>query len=126
MPWKYEVRWWPDDNTRSGQKNRKNIIFVETKPRDSGTFGLVNVDAWINSDETDDAITADQPLAIYASVKRGNSPVLNAKVAVIMEVVMRNGSTTAYGPLELYDNGSGGRLNISSSVISDADTSECF
>ena len=55
MPWKYEVRWWPDDNTRSGQKNRKNIIFVESKPRDSGTFGLVNVDAWINSDETDDA-----------------------------------------------------------------------
>ena len=122
MPWKYEVRWWPDDNTRSGQKNRKNIIFVESKPRDSGTFGLVNVDAWINSDETDDAITADQPLAIYASVKRGNSPVLNAKVAVLMEVVMRNGSTTAYGPLELYDNGSGGRVKCLELFLSGAGT----
>ena len=112
MPWKYEVKWWPDDVSRSGQKNTKNIIFVESKPRDLGTFGLVNVDTWINSDETDDAVTPDQPLAIYASVKRGNSPVLNAKVSVIMKVVMRNGTTTAYGPLELFDNGSGGTLKI--------------
>ena len=110
MPWKYEVKWWPDDVTRTGQKNIKNIIFVESKPRDLGTFGLVNVDAWINSDETDDTVTPDHPLSIYASVKRGNSPVLNAKVTVIMNVVMRNGSTTSYGPFELYDNGSGGTL----------------
>ena len=110
MPWKYEVKWWPDDVTRSGQKNIKNIIFVESKPRDLGTFGLLNVDAWINSDETDDTVTPDQPLSIYASVKRGNSPVLNAKVTVIMNVVMRNGSTTSFGPFELHDNGSGGTL----------------
>ena len=111
MPWKYEVKWWPDDVTRSGQKNTKNIIFVESKPRDLGTFGLVNVDAWLNSDETDDAVTADQPLSIYASVKRGDSPVLNARVTVVMKVSMTNGTTTSFGPLELYDNGSGGMFN---------------
>ena len=108
MPWSYEVRWWRDDVTRSGHQNLKNIIFVESKPRDLGTFGLVNVNAWINSDETDDTVTPNEPLSIFASVTRGNSPVLDAKVTMTMKVGLRNGSTTTYGPFQLYDNGSGG------------------
>ena len=108
MPWSYEVRWWRDDVTRSGHKSLKNIIFVESKPRDLGTFGLVKVNAWINSDETDDTVTSNEPLKIFASVTRGNSPVLDAKVTMTMKVGLRNGSTTTYGPLQLFDNGSGG------------------
>ena len=110
MPWYYELNWWQDDVTRSSDKNMENIVFVESKPRDLGTFGLVNVNAWINSDETDDTVTFDQPLSIFASVTRGNSPVLNAKVTMVVKVGMRNGTVETYGPIPLLDNGNGGEL----------------
>ena len=108
MPWQYELKWWRDDVTRSGDKKVENIVFVQSKPRDLGTFGLVSVKSWLNSDETDDTITPDQPLTIFASVTRGNSPVLDAKVTMLMEVAMRNGSIRRYGPIQLFDNGNGG------------------
>ena len=84
---------------------------MESKPRDLGTFGLVHVDAWVSSDEMTDVVKPNQPLSIFASVTRGNSPVLNAKVTAVMEVLMKNGTIEKYSPIELYDNGNGGKCN---------------
>ena len=110
MPWHYELKWWRDDVTRAGNKDLKNIVFVESRPRDLA-FGLVNVDAWINSDDTNDKVTSDQPLSIFASVTRGNSPVLNARVTMVLEVGMKNGSVQRYNPIQLFDNGNGGKFD---------------
>ena len=104
------MKWWKDDVTRDGTKQSKNVIFVESKPRDLGTFGLVHVDSWVSSDEMTDVVKPNQPLSIFASVTRGNSPVLNAKVTAVMEVLMKNGTIEKYSPIELYDNGNGADL----------------
>ena len=108
MTWHYELKWWEDDVTRAGNKELKNVIFVESKPRELGSYGLVDVHAWINYDESNDIITPDQPLIIYTSVTRGNSPVLSARVSAVLEIATNNGSIQRLTPINLFDNGNGG------------------
>ena len=110
MTWQYELKWWKDD-VRGGNKGLKSVIFVQSKPKNLGTFGLIDVWAWINNDESNDSVTPDQPLVIYASVTRGNSPVLNAKVSVQVEVGREDGSFQKLNPITLHDNGNGGKYH---------------
>ena len=110
MTWHYELKWWKDDVTRAGNKALKNVVFVESRPRELGTFGLVDVHAWINYDESNNIITPDQPLVIYTSVTRGNSPVLNARVSAVLEIGINNGSVQRLKPMNLLDSGNGGKF----------------
>ena len=50
-----------------------------------------------------------KPLAIYTQVLRGVSPIFKAKVMVIITIEQTNGSTTTLPPLELKDDGYGGK-----------------
>lgn len=52
------------------------------------------------------------PLAIYAEVKRGNFPVLGAKVEVSVTRPGLNGSNSHREKFDLLDTGSGGQYNL--------------
>ena len=77
--WRYEVQWYP-----GGDESQTNVIMVESKPRNLGTFGLVDISLWTSSDAegasgSGDAVTASNPIALYVRVARGRSPVMDAR-----------------------------------------------
>ena len=105
--WQYEVEWYP-----GGDESQTNVVMVESKPRNLGTFGLVDVSLWTSSDAEGasggDTVTASSPIALYVRVARGDSPVMAARVTV--EVVVSfgdNGTEIISEPIRLHDRGSG-------------------
>ena len=107
LKWKYEVKWYPD-----GDRSLENVIFVESKPRNLGTYGgMISVKMWTSSEDTTDTATADDPLRIFVQVSAGSSPVLQARVNVLAKVHLFNGSSSPaevnLDPIELWDNGNG-------------------
>ena len=90
LKWKYEVKWYPD-----GDRSLENVIFVESKPRNLGTYGgMISVKMWTSSEDTTDTATADDPLRIFVQVSAGSSPVLQARVNVLAKVHLFNGSSS--------------------------------
>ena len=83
------------------------MIVVESKPRDLGSFGLIDIDMWTNTDSTSDIITAYDPLRVFVQVTRGSSPVLMAKVNVSVSVTRDDGVIEILDDIELLDNGNG-------------------
>ena len=104
MTWQYVVQWY-----NGGNMEQENVIRVESKPRNLGSFGLIDVDVWTNSDSSTDLVTNFNPLAVYVSVTRGLSPILMAKVKVFARVNLSNGTVIAVEPFELFDKGNGGQ-----------------
>lgn len=104
LQWKYEVQWYDE-----GNRQLENVIVVESKPRSLGSFGLIDIKMWTSnpSEVTTDAITSHTPLKLYASVSRGSSPVLDAKVKVQVHVLAVNGSLIQLDDIYLLDNGNG-------------------
>ena len=83
------------------------MIVVESKPRDLGTFGLIDIKMWTTSEVTSDIITADDPMKMFVQVTRGLSPVLMAKVKVMVSITKDDGSVMDTEAIELFDNGNG-------------------
>ena len=103
LKWKYEVKWYPD-----GDRSLENVIFVESKPRNLGTYGMISVEMWTSSEESTDTATDENPLRIFVQVTAGSSPVLQARVKVMVKVHLFNGSSEVdLEPIELWDNGNG-------------------
>jgi hypothetical protein len=105
MTWQYVVQWY-----NGGNMEQENVIRVESKPRNLGSFGLIGIDVWTNSDSTTDLVTNLNPLAIYVSVNRGPSPILMARVRAFVRVTLSNGTVIPIEPVELYDRGNGGKM----------------
>jgi hypothetical protein len=64
---------------------------------------------WTNSDASSDVVSGKKPLAVYAQIIKGTSPVLNADVTLEIKITSKSGNdhnTT----MKLYDNGRGGNL----------------
>lgn len=57
------------------------------------------------------------PLTIYAEVKRGNSPVLGAKVEVSVTRPGLNGSNSHREKFDLLDTGSGGQYDLINTFV---------
>ena len=57
-----------------------------------------------------DIVNSQKPLAIYAQVIKGPSPVLNADVTVTITVTKTNGNGNKFN-LRLLDDGSGGKFS---------------
>ena len=53
-----------------------------------------------------------EPMAVFAEVYLGSSPVVNAAVMLEVEVEDENGTIFALLPLSMQDNGRGGKANI--------------
>ena len=105
--WEYEVRWYP-----GGDEARTNVVVVESKPRNLGAFGLVDVSLWTSSDAEGasggDAVTAADPIALYVRVARGDSPVMEARVTVEVVVSFGDNATEIISePILLLDRGGG-------------------
>ena len=102
LQWKYEVKWYDE-----GDRKLENVIVVESKPRNLGSFGLIELDMWTTSESTSDIITSDAPMKLFVQVTRGSSPVLAAKVLVSVNVQLQNGTELELEKIPLLDNGNG-------------------
>lgn len=90
----------------------KNVVVVTSKPRTQTEHELISVESWTNFDHvraTSTNGTKGGHLAIYAKLQRGNSPIQGARVTASLVVQHINGSHLQFEPLELDDNGYGGR-----------------
>ena len=67
----------------------KNIVTVTSKPRTRDTGGVVGVAVWTHP-RTAHAQDTRQPVAVFARVSLGSSPVLGATVYLDVEVINTN------------------------------------
>ena len=51
MTWQYVVQWY-----NGGNMEQENVIRVESKPRNLGSFGLIDINVWTNSDSSTDLV----------------------------------------------------------------------
>ena len=69
---------------------------------------MISVEMWTSSEESTDTATDENPLRIFVQVTAGSSPVLQARVKVMVKVHLFNGSSEVdLEPIELWDNGNG-------------------
>ena len=69
-----------------------------------------HVEVWSNSHSASDIVTSQHPLALFARITKGSSPVLDARVSIEVYVSTPNG-TSDLQTLGLFDNGNGGNKN---------------
>ena len=78
--WRYRIQW-----SEAAPRVTKNIVTVTSKPRTRDTGGVVGVAVWTHP-RTTHAQDARQPVAVFARVSLGSSPVLGATVYLDVEV----------------------------------------
>ncbi len=102
--WQYFIEWYP-----GGSPDQRSLVKLTSQPR----YGEDDIllDVWTNSDSPSDLVTSQHPLAVYAQIIKGSSPVLKADVKVEISVKMPNGTTNPI-VVDLYDNGNGGKINF--------------
>ncbi len=102
--WQYFIEWYP-----GGSPDQRSLVKLTSQPR----YGEDDIllDVWTNSDSPSDLVTSQHPLAVYAQIIKGSSPVLKAEVKVEISVKMPNGTTNPI-VVDLYDNGNGGKINF--------------
>ena len=59
----------------------------------------------------------EQPLSVFAQVLRGGSPIVGARVMLTVEIELANGSVVLLSPVQLSDDGFGGKLIPSSFLV---------
>ena len=99
--WQYYIEWYP-----GGSAEQKSLIKLTSQPR-YGEDDIV-VQIWSNSYSPSDIVSSQHPLAIYAQVIKGPSPVLNADVRLEVTVTKPDGSGDQFA-MTLKDDGSGGK-----------------
>ena len=75
--WRYRIQW-----SEAAPRVTKNIVTVTSKPRTGDTGGVVGVAVW-----THPRTAHAQPVAVFARVSLGSSPVLGATVYLDVEVM---------------------------------------
>ena len=79
--WRYRIQW-----SEAAPRVTKNIVTVTSKPRTRDTGGVVGVAVWTHP-RTAHAQDTRQPVAVFARVSLGSSPVLGATVYLDVEVM---------------------------------------
>lgn len=97
--WYYSIKW-----SQTGSQTRKSIVTVTSKPRTRDENQLVWVNSWTTHDRV---IDGSEPVAVFAQVHLGSSPVINASVLLDVEVENENGTIFALLPISMQDNGRG-------------------
>lgn len=98
--WQYVIEWYP-----GGGSDQRSLVKMTSQPRYGEDDIVVNI--WSNSHSPSDIVTSQHPLAIYAQVIKGPSPVLNANVMVDVTLTMPDGLGSTFR-MNLVDNGHGG------------------
>jgi hypothetical protein len=99
-PWEYTIEWYPG----GGASAQGAAVVLTAEPVQDED---IVVSVWTSSDSPSVIVTPEQPLVIYASVRRGTRPVLGAKVSLEVQVTGSNGALKVNEML-LLDNGNGG------------------
>ena len=99
--WQYLIEWYP-----GGSADQRSLVKMTSQPRYGEDDIVVHI--WSNSHLSQDIVNSQKPLAIYAQVIKGPSPVLNADVTVTDARRKPNGGSTRWTPRHLKD-GTGGR-----------------
>ena len=97
--WRYRIAWHPPPS--SDQLLAGVIITNHRRPDD------IAIKFWTSSDSSSDIVTSQHPLVLYASVSRGQAPILNASVLVSVKVMTENSTVLSLPPFQLSDNGNG-------------------
>ena len=108
--WRYSIKWSQTGTSRS----RKSLVTVTSKPRSRVESQLVSANVWT---VPADGFPLQQrvPVAVFAQVQLGSSPVINASVFLDVEVENENGTTFALLPISMRDNGRGGNEHSNNS-----------
>ena len=106
--WYYSIKW-----SQTGSQTRKTIVTVNSKPRTQDEHQLVRVNSWTTHDQV---IGGSEPVAVFAKVHLGSSPVINASVLLDVEVENENGTIFALLQISMQDNGRGGNANFSNFI----------
>jgi hypothetical protein len=106
-----------------GAAGQRSLVKLTSQPR----YGEddITVVIWTNSDSPSDLVTSQHPLAIFAQIIKGSSPVLNADVTVTISVTKPNGTGNTLS-LQLLDNGHGGMYLGCSSTTYLAQLTACL
>ena len=108
--WKYMIDWYPSNDTRD------NVVLVRSKPSVVASKGLLSLTAWTNK-ERRDMVDHSKPLAVFAKLTQGESPVIEAVINVEVTVKLINGSIVKMPKMVLIDNGFGGRIIIITLIV---------
>jgi len=95
--WNYTINWYPHVGPIRKSLIRVNSIqnmFIED---------IISVKVWTNESPMEEL----KPIGIFAQVKKGNSPVINARVVLDIEVENENGSILLLPLVALGDDGLG-------------------
>ena len=98
--WQYFIEWY-----EGGRSRQKSAVRISSRPRYGDDD--ITVKIWTNSEGSADLVSGLKPLAVYAQVIKGSSPVLRSDVTLEMSVTLTNG-TEIVTSTKLYDNGNGG------------------
>ena len=98
--WQYLIEWYP-----GGSADQRSLVKMTSQPRYGEDDIVVHI--WSNSHLSQDIVNSQKPLAIYAQVIKGPSPVLNADVTVTITVTKPDGAGNTFN-LRLVDDGTGG------------------
>lgn len=96
------MNWWDE-----GDRSIENVIVVESKPKNVGAMGLIEVKMWTTSEASTDIVTSQHPLKLFVQVTKSSSPVLDARVKVLTMITLNNGTTGSLELIDLWDNGNG-------------------
>ena len=95
--WQYLIEWYP-----GGSADQRSLVKMTSQPRYGEDDIVVHI--WSNSHLSQDIVNSQKPLAIYAQVIKGPSPVLNADVTVT--ATKHDGTGNTFN-LRLVDDGTG-------------------
>ena len=86
---------------------------VTSKPGTPDKDQLVKVKVWTGSEQTwSSSVNCYFPLSLFAMIKHGHAPVLNASVSLHVKVESDNGTKFSLPPIWMKDTGSGGVNNL--------------
>ena len=98
--WQYFIEWY-----EGGRSRQKSAVRISSRPRYGDDD--ITIKVWTSSEGSADLIRGQKPLAAFALITKGTSPVLRADVTLEMFVTLTNG-TEIVTATKLYDNGNGG------------------
>ena len=106
--WHYSIEWFPSESN-----TRKSILVVTSKPKTTDKDQLVKVKVWTSHEHPQSGLwDSHLPLAVYAEVMIGHSPVIDASAFLHVEMTNNNGTIFSMLPIQMFDNGYGGKNDM--------------
>jgi hypothetical protein len=112
--WQYFIEWY-----EGGRSRQKSAVRISSRPRYGDDD--ISIKIWTNSEGSSDLVSGHKPLAVYAQIIKGSSPVLRSDVTLEAVITMANG-TEVVTATKLYDNGNGGKTLFMSGWVVECKT----